>query len=462
MDNRKKNRYEFIEELFEQIERIPIEQIIGRYVNLVQRGQHKMGLCPFHADTKLGSFIVTPQKKIWKCFACGDGFAGNGVKFVSLYENLTYLEAAFRIGVQYNIISMEEYESYMAKRWDPGYVRKLEKRYSDKKMEKESPTRAPESVINKVYLELKNCCTLSEVHLRHLKEVRKLSDDRIQKDYFTFPTSWKKKESIVKTIQEKTRVSNDLLMTVPGFFLDRKSNHISFSSYKGIGILIRDARDKVIGIQIRRDEVKEGEQRYRWFSSSFAFYNPTEYAGGCGCGSPCDVLFPNTSISSRSCLCITEGRFKSEFLSMYGNTAISIQGVSTWRGSEITIRYIMESGRNIQSINLFFDSDLLGNYPLIQHLSKMVDTIRADFPQTQIRYALWSKNFGKGIDDCILNGHISEVRFFPTDKVICTCKETWEEILSKYEISSVRDLDVPTRQKFVLDLQLCNEKKLLY
>ena len=74
-----KDRYEFIEEMFEKLGRISVEQIVGRYTKLIPRGRHWMGLCPFHRDTKLGSFIVTPDKGMWKCFSCGDEYAGNGV-----------------------------------------------------------------------------------------------------------------------------------------------------------------------------------------------------------------------------------------------------------------------------------------------------------------------------------------------------------------------------------------------
>ena len=63
-----KDRYEFIEEMFEKLGRISVEQIVGRYTKLIPRGRHWMGLCPFHRDTKLGSFIVTPDK------VCGNAF----------------------------------------------------------------------------------------------------------------------------------------------------------------------------------------------------------------------------------------------------------------------------------------------------------------------------------------------------------------------------------------------------
>ena len=65
---------------------------------------------------------------------------------------------------------------------------------------------------------------------------------------------------------------------------------------------------RVAAIQIRRDTIKEGQQRYIWFSSSFAPYEPDKYIGGTGCGSPRDILYPPNT--DRSILCITEGRFK--------------------------------------------------------------------------------------------------------------------------------------------------------
>lgn len=111
-----KDRYEFIEEMFEKLGRISVEQIVGRYTKLIPRGRHWMGLCPFHRDTKLGSFIVTPDKGMWKCFSCGDEYAGNGVKFVSLYKNITYLEAAFEIAYEFGLITYNSLEIVFCRR----------------------------------------------------------------------------------------------------------------------------------------------------------------------------------------------------------------------------------------------------------------------------------------------------------------------------------------------------------
>ena len=67
MANQNKERYEFIEGMFNKLESLPPHIVIGKYIPLVQRGRHWLGLCPFHKDTKYGSFLVTPDKGIWKC-----------------------------------------------------------------------------------------------------------------------------------------------------------------------------------------------------------------------------------------------------------------------------------------------------------------------------------------------------------------------------------------------------------
>ena len=66
-------KVEFIEQMLNEVHMIPINEVVGSVVPLVQRGRHYMGLCPFHPDHRLGSFVVTPDKNIWQCFAEGIG-----------------------------------------------------------------------------------------------------------------------------------------------------------------------------------------------------------------------------------------------------------------------------------------------------------------------------------------------------------------------------------------------------
>src|SRR4030042_1170906 len=72
-----------------------IVDVISEHVNLVKKGREMVGLCPFHDDHR-PSMNVNAVKQIFKCFACGAG--GDVFKFVQLRENLSFPQAAERLG----------------------------------------------------------------------------------------------------------------------------------------------------------------------------------------------------------------------------------------------------------------------------------------------------------------------------------------------------------------------------
>ncbi|MFN3814207.1 MAG: DNA primase, partial [Aquificaceae bacterium] len=63
-------------------------------------GSNYSARCPFHQDD-IPSLFVSPTKGIWKCFGCGVG--GDAIKFVALYENISYSEALIKVSKKYNI-----------------------------------------------------------------------------------------------------------------------------------------------------------------------------------------------------------------------------------------------------------------------------------------------------------------------------------------------------------------------
>ena len=75
----------------------PIEQVIQSYgIELKQRGQSLIGLCPFH-DDKTPSLSVTPEKGLFHCFGCSAG--GDVITFVEKIENISNKEAIQRLDV---------------------------------------------------------------------------------------------------------------------------------------------------------------------------------------------------------------------------------------------------------------------------------------------------------------------------------------------------------------------------
>lgn len=84
----------------EVIESAKVEDVVGDFVSLRNRGVNMLGLCPFHNE-KTPSFTVSPQKNIYKCFGCGE--AGNPISFVMAHEGLSFPEAIRYLAKKYSI-----------------------------------------------------------------------------------------------------------------------------------------------------------------------------------------------------------------------------------------------------------------------------------------------------------------------------------------------------------------------
>lgn len=88
-------------EAIEQIKsRLDIVDVVGRVVTLKKAGSNYKGLCPFHNE-KTPSFIVSPEKQLFTCFGCG--ITGDVFEFVKRTENLSFREAAEKLGSELGI-----------------------------------------------------------------------------------------------------------------------------------------------------------------------------------------------------------------------------------------------------------------------------------------------------------------------------------------------------------------------
>jgi len=86
----------------EEIKRkIDIVELVNEHVPLKKTGRNFKALCPFHSET-IPSFVVSPERQIFKCFGCGE--AGDIFGFLMRIEGMEFGEAlrtlAKRAGVK--------------------------------------------------------------------------------------------------------------------------------------------------------------------------------------------------------------------------------------------------------------------------------------------------------------------------------------------------------------------------
>ncbi|MFA6551078.1 MAG: DNA primase [Patescibacteria group bacterium] len=89
--------------------RLDIVEVIREYVQLKPVGVNFTARCPFHHE-KTPSFVVSPERQIWRCFGCGKG--GDVFSFVMEIEGLNFIETlrelAPRAGVQLQSYNPQE------------------------------------------------------------------------------------------------------------------------------------------------------------------------------------------------------------------------------------------------------------------------------------------------------------------------------------------------------------------
>ncbi len=81
-----------------------IINIISDYITCKKKGSNYVAICPFH-DDKHPSLVISLEKKIYKCFSCGE--AGGIFNFIQKIENVNFIESvkilANKIGYKLNL-----------------------------------------------------------------------------------------------------------------------------------------------------------------------------------------------------------------------------------------------------------------------------------------------------------------------------------------------------------------------
>lgn len=89
------------EAILDQIQdRVDIVDVIGSRLTLQRAGRNFKAVCPFHGE-KTPSFVVNPEKQIFRCFGCGAG--GNVFTFLMKFDKKDFREAVEALAAQVGI-----------------------------------------------------------------------------------------------------------------------------------------------------------------------------------------------------------------------------------------------------------------------------------------------------------------------------------------------------------------------
>ena len=88
--------------------RADIVEVVAEDVDLKRVGSNFVGYSPFNKSEKNPSFVVSPDKQIFKCFSTGK--AGNAFKFLMEYHGMTFVESVKNLAEKYGI-NISEFET---------------------------------------------------------------------------------------------------------------------------------------------------------------------------------------------------------------------------------------------------------------------------------------------------------------------------------------------------------------
>lgn len=213
-----------------------IVQVISSYIPVIKKGRNYVAVCPFH-DDKNPSLQISPEKRIFKCFACGTG--GNAITFVEKYEKISFIDALRKVA---NMVGIQ----------DERLIKK--ENYGSQNHSQEPLYRALKDLTDFYHYALRT--VEGKVALNYLTE-RQLKSD-IQD---TYALGYAPVDG-VKTIQFLTSKGHSL-KTIDDIGIALRSNGVYSDRNRGRVIFpIMDPEGRVIGFSARRLGDNKEEAKY--------------------------------------------------------------------------------------------------------------------------------------------------------------------------------------------------------
>jgi hypothetical protein len=230
---------------------------------------------------------------------------------------------------------------------------------------------------------LRKHLTLSEQHRAALR-ARGLSEGEIERNgYASAPTP-----------DDGDRIARELsdfnLEGVPGFHkYGGEWRMRDFGS--GIFVPVRDEHLRIVGCQIRRDDVADGQPKYIWFSSAGKPHGTTS-------SSPVHFAKPHL-LRHASEVLITEGALKADVAAfLLDAPVIAAAGVSNF-GQDFA-ENLKAKFPKLKTCFVAFDSDWRIKPQVKAALEKLMHGLSGAGFRVKVR--TWPPHMGKGIDDYLL------------------------------------------------------------
>jgi len=447
VDTKKKtDNNKILKNIIRQVKMLPVQDVLAKYGTKPVRysGTNILALCPFHVTDHVGSFVINTVGNYCSCFACGNG--GDSIHAMMKIWNKSYEECVLQIACDFEIITAQEYIDlsgikYEKKGDEVSYIKPVEVR-------KRRPSKQTLTMYTRVYEFIFDWFGLSNEDRRMLENDRHISTERIEKDYCTFDTTDDKTVSrLMFALKQKFPEYAEDLAKVPGLFESKRKDDwiLATLSIKAIGILLRNADGDVVAVQLR-DKDPNAVVRYKYFSFK-AGTNNKYCRGGGTVGTPIDVIIPE---NNAGIVAVVEGRFKAERLAEEGFITLSVQGVNNFVNIDKDIKAVEAvTNQFIKEVYVFYDADQLSNGNVFKAGIKLGNYIE-EHAKKHLNYVIWNPDFGKGIDDLIVNGYKNTTRKFEKEYYENTYYECYgkAEELSGIKGRPIASLTKEDRSKF--------------
>ncbi len=332
-----------------------IVELIGSYLELKKAGANYKAPCPFHQE-KDPSFMVNPNRQIFKCFGCGE--SGDVYTFVEKMEGVDFPGAlkilADRAGVKLKKIDQKDFD-------DTKELYQINE------------------LATKFFQYLLNEEGIGKKARKYLKEERELEDKIIKKFRIGYaPNAW---NNLMNFLTKKGYKKEQILKA--GLVIENRDKKSTYDRFRGrIMIPIINPADRVIGFTSRiLPEFDDGKTGKYINSPETPIFNKSRVLFG--------KNFANKEIRQTKEVILVEGQLDviSSFQHGFTNTIAT-------SGTSLTQDQIDLISRIADKIIFAFDSDQAGQ----EATKKGIDLALAS--DLEVRVALIPGKFGD-VDDVL-------------------------------------------------------------